>query len=218
MEGGRHDMSNDPEYDATEGGAINYPHFGPDEDYHIIQYKKSPYVIYDKFFHPTLCDKLLNIIEEFPYKKFNNGKSRFEYISLNENIKRKGLRWLRRPLKELVDDANNTNFMIDITSVEFLTLKKFHVGDHWHWHHDCDWWFNPLAFDKKITLLMELSDNSEYEGGEYGEYMSTIPFPKQHLNRGSVIVIPAYYYYNISDIIKGCKKLLVVNVIGPKFR
>ena len=44
---GRHDMSNDPEYDATEGGAINYPHFGPDEDYHIIQYKKSPYVIYD---------------------------------------------------------------------------------------------------------------------------------------------------------------------------
>ena len=72
---GRHDMSNDPEYDATEGGAINYPHFGPDEDYHIIQYKKSPYVIYDKFFHPTLCDKLLNIVEEFPYKKFNNGKS-----------------------------------------------------------------------------------------------------------------------------------------------
>ena len=216
----RNDMSNGDEYDAvkSEGGAMHGPFFGSDMDYHVINYKKSPYVIYDNFFHSTLCDKLLNIAEQFPYKKYNDGKSRFEYISLNQNLERKDLRWIKRPLTELVEDANNTNFMVDINSVEFFNLFKFEIGDHRGWRHDCDWFFNGLAFDKKLTVIIELSDPDEYEGGEYGEYMSTIPFPKQHLNRGSVLIIPAYYYYNIDDILAGTRKMLIANVIGPKFK
>ena len=85
-------------------------------------------------------------------------------------------------------------------------------------NHDCDWFFNGLAFDKKITVIVELSDPEDYEASEYGEYMSTIPFPKQHLGRGSVLIIPAYYYYNISDILTGTRKMLIANEIGPKFK
>lgn len=206
------------ENDATTGEVYQEKTFGKVDDYHVIEYKKSPFIIYEKFFHPTICEKIITQAEKIKYEPFNNKKSRFHTISYNKFFKRFNYKWLLKPLNELLEDANNKNFMVDVSQIEYLTLMKFYEGDFWDWHHDCDWWFNPLAFDKKLTMLVQLNDSSEFEGGDFEEFMSTIPIDNKFMEIGSVLVIPTYYYYKISPIIKGIRKLLNVTAIGPKFK
>ena len=189
-----------------------------DDSHHEINYKKSPFVLYDKFFNSKICDRILKFAEIQQYKKYNDRKSRFEYIILNDSYDYKDLKWITNPLTDLIEESNDINFQLDVTSLRFLSLYKFHIDDELYWHHDCDWWFNSLPYDKKLTLLISLSDESEYEGGEIGEFMSTVPLPREHYSKGSVTIIPSYYYYCYHKITQGIKKLLVCNVIGPKFR
>ena len=165
-----------------------------DDSHHEINYKKSPFVLYDKFFNSKICDRILKFAEIQQYKKYNDRKSRFEYIILNDSYDYKDLKWITNPLTDLIEESNDINFQLDITSLRFLSLYKFHIDDELYWHHDCDWWFNSLPYDKKLTLLISLSDESEYDGGEIGEFMSTVPLPREHYSKGSVTIIPSYYY------------------------
>lgn len=206
------------ENDATQSQAYQDKLFGSVEDYHIIEYKKSPFIIYENFFHPVICNKIIEQAETVDYIHFNDKRSRFHTISYNRTFKVKNYRWLLKPLNQILADANNKNFMIDVTQIEYLSLMKFYEGDLWDWHHDCDWWFNPLPFDKKITILIQLTSNDEYDGGDFEQFMSTIPIPRKYFDIGSVLVIPTYYYYKLNPITKGVRKLLNVTAIGPKYK
>jgi len=206
------------EIDATISSGYQDKLFGREDDYHVIEYKKSPFIIYQNFFHPIICQKIIDISEKIKYEPFNDKRSRFHNIDFNKFFEIKDYKWLLKPLNEILSDANNKNFMIDVTQIEYINLLKFHEGDFIDWHHDCDWWFNPLPFDKKITMLIQLNRNDEFGGGEFEEFMSTIPIDKSKFDIGSVLVIPSYYYYKINPITKGLRKLLNVNVIGPKFK
>lgn len=211
-------MKYNEENDATVSSAYQDKLFGSVDDYHIIEYKKSPFIIYNNFFHPVICEKILSQAEEIKYSPFNDGKSRFHTISYNKFLTKINYRWLLKPLNELLNDANNKNFMIDVSQIQYLTLMKFYEGDFWDWHHDCDWWFNPLPYDKKITILIQLNDSTEFDGGEFEQFMSTIPIPEKYLSIGSVVVFPTYFYYKLKPITRGIRKLLNVTAIGPKYK
>lgn len=206
------------EDDATQSSAYQDRTFGREEDYHIIEYKKSPFVLYSDFFHPSICEKIVEQAEKIQYSPFNDKKSRFHTISYNKFFNTRDYKWLLKPLNEILADANNKNFMIDVSQIEYLTMMKFYEGDFWDWHHDTDWWFNPLPYDKKITIMVNLTRNDEFEGGEFEQFMSTIPIPQKYFDIGSVLVIPSYFYYKISPILSGVRKMLNVNVIGPKYK
>lgn len=192
--------------------------FGAVDDYHDINYQKSPFVIYKNFFSQSICDKILSHAELFHYEKFNDKKSSYEYIDLRKRFINKNLKWLINPIDKLVKDANNKNFLVDVTQIEHILLKKFCVNDSLDWHHDCDWWYNPLPYDKKLTIMIELSAAQDFAGGDYLEFMSTVPIPHQYFTRGSVLIFPCYNYYSLSPITKGSRKLLFLHAIGPKFK
>jgi len=192
--------------------------FGSVDDYHVINYKKSPFVLYQNFFSHSICDKILSLAELYHYEKFNDKKSSYEYIDLRKRFLNKNLKWIINPLDKLVKDANNKNFLLDITQIEHMAIKKFCIDDGLDWHHDCDWWYNPFPYDKKLTIVVELSDALDFTGGNYLEFMSTVPIPQQYFTKGSVLIFPCYNYYSLSPITKGNRNLLFLNVIGPKFK
>jgi len=193
--------------------------FGKTTDYHIIEYKKFPYIIYQNFFHPVICKKIIDTAEEqLKYEPFNDRKSRYNIINFNKYFAPTAYKWIIKPLNAILLDANNKNFMLDVTQIEYINLLKFYEGDFLDWHHDCDWLYNPLPFDKKITMLIQLNSNDEFEGGEFEKFMSTIPIDNSKFDIGSVLVIPTYFYYKIKPITRGLRKLLNVTAIGPKYK
>jgi predicted 2-oxoglutarate/Fe(II)-dependent dioxygenase YbiX len=202
--------------DAREPGSPYPPIFGKVTDYSPINYKKSPFVIYEKLFSENACKEIITKFEKGGYNHINNDFGNFFSISLKKNFFPEDYKFLEKIFNEVGADANK-NFMLDLMNVENLYLCKFEKDQFINWHHDCEWWNNEKPYDNKLSLLLFLNDE-DIVGGEIVEFHSTVPIPQKFLSQGSLCILPAYYFYKIAPITKGTKYILISHIIGPKFR
>jgi len=72
-------------------------------------------------------------------------------------------------------------------------------------------------FPRKLSFSMQLTDPSEYEGGNTRLITSHEPFdiPK---TKGSITFFPSYTLHDVQPITKGTRKALVGWVLGPKWK
>ena len=70
---------------------------------------------------------------------------------------------------------------------------------------------------RKISIILQLSDPSEYEGGDFLIWVGKDPIvlPKE---KGTVICFPSYILHEVKPITKGVRESLVCWVSGPPFR
>lgn len=73
--------------------------------------------------------------------------------------------------------------------------------------------------ERKLTVLVGLSNADEYKGGDihllpngYSKHKQTV-----RLNKGDMLVFPTWVPYEIKPIEEGSMKLLTTWVYGPKF-
>ena len=66
-----------------------------------------------------------------------------------------------------VNAANRTNFAFDVSFLDSVQYTIYEDdGDHYDWHMDT--FINtPNAYTRKLSLTLQLSDGSEYEGGNF---------------------------------------------------
>jgi len=204
------------EIEATDASIKKESHnlamFGAERDFHIIDYNKSPFVIYENFFHPSVCEKIMSLSTA---NKWQN-KNTYKIQQLENDNRGHKIKWLKDALENLIQDANESNFMLDIMTVKFFALYKLEKNDFIPLHHDCDFWNNNMPYDKKISCMVLLND--DYEGGRYLHFMSNIPLPIKYYTQGTVIIFPTYNFYGIDKVLKGTKEFLLATSIGPKFK
>ena len=67
---------------------------------------------------------------------------------------------------------------------------------------------------RKLTMVIQLSDPSEYEGGQL-ELFEDIQIPKQ---KGLVAMFPSFgNYHRVTPVLSGTRKVLVAWIWGPPF-
>ena len=69
---------------------------------------------------------------------------------------------------------------------------------------------------RKLSMTIQLSDPSEYEGGDFqinGSQLHTLPKQK-----GLSILFPSYTLHQVTPVTKGIRRSLVVWLCGPAFR
>lgn len=117
-------------------------------------------------------------------------------------------------------DANSSCFGFDIVKdfkVQFGEYKEEDKG-FYSWHADLDLVTDKL-FDRKLSIVIQLSDKSEYSGGKLefeidGEVRTFDEFD----NKGSVIVFPSFVRHRVTPVTKGVRNSLVAWVNGPNFK
>lgn len=89
-------------------------------------------------------------------------------------------------------------------------------GDHGHytWHQDCGL---STEYPRKLSMVLQLSDPSEYEGGDL-EILSGVDPIKITKEKGLVTVFPSFMLHRVTPVTKGVRKTLVVWLVGPRFR
>lgn len=87
-------------------------------------------------------------------------------------------------------------------------------GDHYDWH--LDKMLSDLP-PRKLSLVMQLSDPSEYEGGDLELFISANP-TKVEKKKGLITAFPSYTLHRVTPVTSGIRKSLVAWVGGPKFR
>jgi PKHD-type hydroxylase len=150
-----------------------------------------------------------------------NGKN----MVVSEEIRRSELNWLGKTeetawvfekLANVTASLNADYFGFDLTGFgEDLQLTNYHEArqGHYRWHQD----FGLEGISRKLSLVLQLSDPSEYEGGELQILTSGNPNTMQK-KRGFITVFPSWTLHQVTPVTKGTRQTLVTWVSGPEFR
>lgn len=121
-------------------------------------------------------------------------------------------------LMRFVRRSNRTNFGFDITTMNEIQFTEYFGsnGGHYDWHHDV-FWENLDPYDRKLSVVVQLSNPEDYEGGAF-EFFG-MPSPGvEWQQRGSVLVFPSFFHHRVSPVTSGHRISLVSWIEGPKFR
>jgi len=125
--------------------------------------------------------------------------------------------WIRDLLWPFVEQANADCFGISVECRAEMQVTEYNseVGGHYDWHHDVEW-SGQGNRDRKLSVTVQLSEPSDYEGGdfEFDEVKSTANFRA----KGTILVFPSYLRHTVHPVTAGTRRSLVAWFSGPRWR
>jgi PKHD-type hydroxylase len=140
-------------------------------------------------------------------------KGSIHWIPANEEYA-----WLYRNLTDIILAANEKYFKFDLVHLDMLQYSVYNKGDRYVKHLDSH--MNgaaPGKYSRKLSFSLQLSDPSEYEGGELSLLYQEEPFYASK-EKGTITFFPSYTLHEVLPVTKGTRKALVGWVSGPLFK
>jgi predicted 2-oxoglutarate/Fe(II)-dependent dioxygenase YbiX len=105
--------------------------------------------------------------------------------------------------------------------IGYIKLEK---DEYLRWHMDNVHWVNKtedpsniIITPKKLSMVLQLSGEDEYEGGEFkvvsdgGEYTAK-------KKKGIFNIFPGYLVHRVTPVTSGIRRVLQVWCVGPNFK
>ena len=115
---------------------------------------------------------------------------------------------------QLIGKCNDDFYKFRISEItEHIQYTVYNSNDegHYDWHVD----MGPGKARRKLSLVCQLSDPSEYEGGEL--QINTGKVLVAEKEKGTVILFPSYLLHRVTPVTKGIRRSLVLWIEGPAF-
>ena len=209
------------------------------------------YYYFQSALSPKLCDEIIKYGLEQKKQLALTGLVKDKNNPTSEEIKElSALRksdvvwmdetWIYREIQPYIREANKAagwNFDWDFTEeCQFTIYKKNQFYD---WHNDS----TSVPYDspedlnhhgkiRKLSVTISLSDESDYEGGEFEfDFRNQEKHDNKHLKledrfqsvpqikpKGSIVVFPSFVWHRVKPITSGTRYSLVLWNIGKPFR
>ena len=162
---------------------------------------------------PEWCDEVIRRGKDKPLTQagiFSNNETseiRETQVSWIDDADALDIAW------KIISRANKEFFQFHVTDLPALQFGIYGQDAFYNWHHDVDFLRDDMA-DRKLSICIQLSDASEYEGGkfEFQDY----PQP-DYTDKGDVIVFPSFHTHRVNKITKGTRYSLVGWAEGPRW-
>ncbi len=199
---------------------IPYNQFTPQSNWNSFYYWKN---VFD--------DKMIKDLTDMVYAnyKFEKGKTGTEelgnvtdsYRTNNRDIAyinpQPYSKWLYDLLFPLALEANEKAFHFDIDivtdSIHYVIYPE--DGGHLDWHMDVG---AHGVNKRKLAMTVQLSDSSDYEGGDFQIWMGGEDYLTVPREKGDVIVFPSFCMHRVTPITRGERRCLVFWTGGRPFR
>lgn len=102
----------------------------------------------------------------------------------------------------------------ELSGMEPLQIFKYEVGDHYDWHTD---WSPVNNKKRKLSITIQLSDPSDYEGGE----VEILDGPTSRIvptDLGMATIFPSWAVHRVRPITAGERWALVAWATGKPFK
>lgn len=121
-------------------------------------------------------------------------------------------------IMDFVNQSNRSNFGFDIVAPFEIQFTEYHgeTGGKYDWHQDV-WLQSQRPFARKLSVVVQLSEPSEYEGGQF-EFFSLEKPDQQFAQRGSILIFPSFMEHRVLPVTEGMRRSLVTWVEGPNWR
>jgi len=134
--------------------------------------------------------------------------------------KHDGFGWLYFKLMEFVSEANKNLWNFNLYSVlDNIQYTEYHATQegHYGWHQDVGGGFMSK---RKLSMVVQLSDPSEYEGGNFQFFKGGNPenaeiAPK---DKGYIFIFPSYMMHRVTPVTSGVRKSLVLWLGGEHYK
>jgi PKHD-type hydroxylase len=164
-----------------------------------------------------MCRDIINNFRTLP-------ESEGQTFNKDSNARSSKVRWvhgetgLKDFLLSIVHQANATALNVSIQP----EMQEMQFGEYSHeyqgkydWHHDINW-ENPKHFDRKLSVVVQLSDPESYKGGDFE--FAEVETPSEFKKQGSVLIFPSYLTHRVTEVTEGTRYSLVSWVRGPRWR
>ena len=125
--------------------------------------------------------------------------------------------WVFEKLANVVSSLNSQYFRFDLTGFgEQIQLTHYDSSEHgmYGWHVD----FGKTGPSRKLSIVMQLSDPSEYEGGNLELQPHGKEVIKIKKQRGLVVAFPSWTLHHVTPVTQGNRQSLVSWITGPAFK
>ena len=139
--------------------------------------------------------------------------------------------WIYKEILPYVQRANeNAGWNFEWSRSEPCQFTKYKLNQYYDWH--CDSWSKPYNRPnepehgkiRKLSMTCQLTDGSEYTGGELEFQFRNHDNPKETikcteiLSQGSIVVFPSFVWHRVKPVRKGTRYSLVVWSLGQPFK
>ena len=164
------------------------------------------------------CDYLIEQCKSVPAQKVTVFDESITNKHRNSNVRWvQDLPGVKNILWPYIWEANRSSFNIDIAGIFEVQFAEYDATEeqYYAWHHDIDW-TQDSGYDRKLSIIIQLSSPEDYEGGDVEFNMFTTP--EAFKKRGSVLVFPSYLTHQVTPVTRGTRYSLVAWVEGPRWR
>ena len=199
---------------------LPYNNFNPQSNWNDFYYYKN-------VFNDEMIKNLTDMV--YANYKFSKGKTGTKelgdmtdsYETNNRDIAyidpKPHSKWLYDLLFPLALEANKNLFHFDIDIVTDLIHYVIYPedGGHLDWHMDVG---AHGVNKRKLAMTVQLSDSSDYEGGDFQIWMGGKNYITVPREKGDVIVFPSFCMHRVTPITRGERRCLVFWTGGRPFR
>lgn len=188
---------------------------------------KCEYAYFEKPFDDDFINSILEIGEnsDFTESQIQEGKT-------NDVIRKSKNSWIYhmpetayifQAMASVTTKLNMYHFGFDVDDVEPMQYTVYDEKDSHYDYHIDSYMGNintniyGLARQRKLTTILQLSDPSEYEGGEI-EIKTGAEALSIKKSKGYLITFPSFLLHRVTPVTKGVRKSLVLWSLGPDFR
>ena len=177
----------------------------------------------ERLFTAKECAKIKKIGESLDAKKAATfgGNSPVRKGKVSWIPQKNSTDFIYKKIFDLAEKANQENWKFDLTGLledcqytSYETKSEEESGDFYGCHLDID---GPTAVKRKISIVVQLTDPSEYEGGELEIYTWDKAFYASKV-QGSCLLFPSFLLHKVTPITKGKRNSLVLWVSGKPFK
>ena len=179
------------------------------------------YYYFASAFTPSELIKIRQIGDNLPKQNASVGggdtnevtdyrKSEISWIADNQDTE-----WLYSKISDYAKTANREMWNFDVWGYQdsLQYTKYYGNGGHYDWHAD----LGPGLSNRKLSVVLQLSDPKEYEGGELQINVggSILSVPKE---LGLICFFPSFLLHRVTPLTSGVRTSLVTWLCGANLR
>jgi PKHD-type hydroxylase len=189
---------------------------------------KGEWCYFKSYFSKEYCNRVISLAEQIPFGDSAMGVAN---AVVNTDYRRSKTKFINQShwfLSFLFDDlwkcalrANDDFFGFHLSKLDYIQLAKYSdiTKDEYKEHHDVFWMNNDPTYHRKLSVIVQLTDPTEYTGGDFElTNTDTKPNALDLRQQGSVIVFPSFFLHKANPVLSGTRYSLAAWFDGPKWR
>lgn len=180
---------------------------------------------FKSYFSPNDCSSILERSKNLDFQESTLGE---DALTLNYGYRKSKVAWIYSDLFSDVYEtlwkleriANKDWFGFHVDNLEYVQLAQYDGNNRGEYKkHNDVFWINNSNKHRKLSAIVQLSDPSEYEGGNL-KFFECLSYPDEVeiKQQGTVIFFPSFVYHQVDPVLSGTRYSLAAWFEGPKWR